>query len=85
MVCVSYIYVVTSFDGFTVLCYSLKIALTSIYFCLQGTTTSFLAEDSVPMERYVAVESALSTANVSRQVNCNVTTYSIKLYQKNNQ
>lgn len=33
----------------------------------KGTTTSFLAEDSVPMERYVAVESALSTANARVQ------------------
>ncbi|KAL9980725.1 hypothetical protein ACROYT_G009355 [Oculina patagonica] len=32
----------------------------------KGTTTSFLAEDSVSMERYLAVESALSTANVHK-------------------
>ncbi|XP_078362260.1 ARF GTPase-activating protein GIT2-like [Oculina patagonica] len=33
----------------------------------KGTTTSFLAEDSVSMERYLAVESALSTANARVQ------------------
>jgi len=33
----------------------------------KGTTTSFLAEDSVPIERYVAVENALSTANARVQ------------------
>ena len=51
-----------------------KTALISIYCYFQGTTTSFLAEDFVPMERYVAVESALSTANVRRLVYLNLTT-----------
>ncbi|KAL9980723.1 hypothetical protein ACROYT_G009352 [Oculina patagonica] len=39
----------------------------AILLCPQGTTTSFLAEDSVSMERYLAVESALSTANARVQ------------------
>lgn len=33
----------------------------------KGTTTSFLADDSVPVERYLAVESALATANARVQ------------------
>lgn len=48
---------------------------------LQGTTTSFLEEDSVPMERYMKVETALATANVSVMMMIPVDSNRLQMFQ----